>query len=52
MILSEIPPEWYPYWWALFALTPIFWLYDLALTRVITAYLVRWRARLRLPKLR
>ena len=52
LILSEIPPEWHPYWWALFALTPIFWLYDLALTRVITAYLVRWRARLRLPKLR
>ena len=47
---SEIPPEWIPYWWALFFLTPVFWLYDVALTRLISAYLFRWRERLRFFK--
>ena len=47
---SEIPAEWVPYWWALFFLTPVFWLYDVALTRLISAYVLRWRERLRFLK--
>lgn len=33
------------YYWLLPLLTPVFVLYDVALTRLITAYLRRWRSR-------
>ena len=39
-------------WWFLLCLLPVFVLYDVALTRLISAYLNKWRARLRLPDLR
>lgn len=39
-------------WWFLLCLLPIFVLYDVALTRLISAYFRKWRARLRLPDLR
>lgn len=39
-------------WWFLVCLLPIFVLYDVALTRLISAYLCKWRSRLRLPDLR
>lgn len=39
-------------WWFLLCLLPVFVLYDIALTRLISAYLGKWRARLRLPDLR
>ena len=38
-------------WWYLLLLVPIFLLYDIALTRLISAYVYRWRARLRFPEL-
>lgn len=38
-------------WWYLLLTVPVFLLYDFALTRLISAYLQKWRARLRLPKL-
>ena len=38
-------------WWFLLLLPPVFLLYDFALTRLISAYLLKWRPRLRLPKL-
>ncbi len=50
VVLVEIPPEWVKYWWLVFALEPVFLLYDIALTRLITAYIVRWRGRLRFLK--
>jgi len=39
-------------WWFLLCLLPVFVLYDIALTRLISAYLGKWRDRLRLPDLR
>jgi hypothetical protein len=39
-------------WWFLICLLPVFVLYDVALTRLISAYLSKWRPRLRLPDLR
>lgn len=36
------------HYWLLLIGTPVFILYDLALTRLITAYLLRWRRRLHL----
>ena len=39
-------------WWFLLCLLPVFVLYDIALTRLISAYLRKWRTRLRLPDLR
>ena len=36
------------HYWLLLIGTPVFILYDLALTKLITAYLFRWRRRLRL----
>lgn len=39
------------HWYLLFALVPIFVLYDVVLTRLISLYLNRWRARLRIPDL-
>ena len=47
LFMTELPAEWLARWWLLFLLTPVFLLYDLALTRLITAYLFKWRARLR-----
>lgn len=38
-------------WWYLLLTVPVFLLYDVALTRLISAYIQKWRARLRLPKL-
>lgn len=38
-------------WWFLICLLPVFVLYDIALTRLISAYLGKWRARLRVPDL-
>ena len=46
LLLAELPPEWLPYWWVLFFLTPVFVLYDIAMTRVISMYLAHWRQRL------
>ncbi|MBQ9099271.1 MAG: hypothetical protein IJY50_07570 [Clostridia bacterium] len=37
-------------WWYLLLLVPIFVLYDVAMTRVISAYIHRWRARFRFIK--
>ena len=46
------PMEWlWSHWYILFVLPPIFVLYDVALTRAISAYLFRWRERLRIPNL-
>lgn len=39
-------------WWFLLCLLPVFVLYDIALTRLISAYLGKWRARLHVPDLR
>lgn len=39
-------------WWFLICLLPVFVLYDFALTRLISAYLGKWRTRLHLPDLR
>ena len=39
------------HWYLLLVLIPIFVLYDVVLTRLITSYLNRWRARLRIPDL-
>ena len=50
VVFVEIPPEWVKYWWLLFALEPVFVLYDIALTRLITTYILRWRERLRFLK--
>lgn len=50
VVFAEIPPEWVKYWWLLFALEPVFVLYDIALTRLITTYILRWRERLRFLK--
>ena len=47
MFMSEIPAEWLQYWWALFLLEPVFLLYDIALTRLISVYILHWRPRLR-----
>jgi hypothetical protein len=50
LVFSEIPPEWVKYWWLLLALEPVFLLYDVALTRLITVYVLRLRQRLRFLK--
>lgn len=56
LLLSEFVLLWdlsfvWAHWYLLFALPPIFVLYDVALTRMISAYLLRWRDRLRIPDL-
>lgn len=56
LLISEyvllLPMEWlWAHWYVLFALPPLFVLYDIVMTRMISAYLFRWRARLRIPEL-
>lgn len=56
LLISEFLLLWdlswvWAHWYLLPALLPIFVLYDVVLTRMITAYLRHWRARLRIPKL-
>ena len=50
LFVAEIPAEWVRYWWLIFLLEPVFLLYDIALTRLITVYVLRWRSRLRFLK--
>lgn len=50
LLLWDLSWVW-AHWYLLFALPPIFVLYDVVLTQMITAYLRRWRARLRIPEL-
>lgn len=50
LAFAEIPPEWVKYWWLLLVLEPVFVLYDIALTRLITVYVLRLRQRLRFLK--
>ena len=50
LLLWDLSWVW-AHWYLLFALPPIFVLYDVVLTQMITAYLRRWRARLRIPDL-
>ena len=50
VFLGAVPEIWWRYWWLLLLLQPIFLLYDIALTRLITAYLTRWRHRLHLSE--
>ena len=56
LLISEFVLLWdmswvWSHWYLLPVLLPIFVLYDVVLTRMITAYLFRWRDRLRIPDL-
>jgi hypothetical protein len=56
LLLAEFVLLWdlswvWAHWYLLPLLAPIFVLYDVVLTRMITAYLLRWRERLRIPEL-
>lgn len=56
LLISEyvllLPMDWlWAHWYVLVALPPLFVLYDIVMTRMISAYLFRWRARLRIPEL-
>ena len=50
VLLIDLTWLWANRWYLLLTL-PVFLLYDVALTRLISAYLHKWRGRLRLPKL-
>lgn len=47
LFASEISPQLMQYWWLIFLLEPIFLVYDIALTRLISIYMLRLRSRLR-----
>lgn len=56
LLLSEFVLLWnlsfvWAHWYLLFILPPIFVLYDVVLTRMISSYLLHWRDRLHIPDL-